>query len=151
MDFSSSPPGPKISAMVGEEESLRAFASGPLSLLADALERNGFVREPIESSAVARVVKKVTLTQDWRELLQSRCILAPMVGHAAKKLFLVDAMGFVFRAFFAPMARLNSPQGLPTKVPFLFSSMLRRLVKDHSPEYLGIVFDTPEPTFRDRK
>jgi len=36
---------------------------------------------------------------------------------AAKKLFLVDAMGFIFRAYFAPMARLNSPAGIPTKVP----------------------------------
>src|SRR5579862_4893821 len=69
---------------------------------------------------------------------------------AVKKLFLVDAMGFVFRAFFAPMARLNNPQGLPTKVPYLFSNMLRRLMKDHAPDYLAVVFDTPEPTFRDR-
>ena len=38
---------------------------------------------------------------------------------AANKLFLVDAMGFIFRAFFAPMGRLNSPQGIPTKVPYL--------------------------------
>src|SRR5258707_3878212 len=69
---------------------------------------------------------------------------------AAKKLFLVDAMAFVFRAFFAPMARLNNPQGLPTKVPYLFSNMLRRLMKEHSPDYLAVVFDTIEPTFRDR-
>ena len=39
-----------------------------------------------------------------------------------EKLFLVDAMGFVFRAFFAPMARLNSPSGIPTKVPYLFAT-----------------------------
>ena len=69
---------------------------------------------------------------------------------AAKKLFLVDAMGFVFRAFFAPMARLNSPQGIPTKVPYLFSSMLRKLAKEHAPDYLAVVFDTKEPTFRDK-
>jgi 5'-3' exonuclease len=52
-----------------------------------------------------------------------------MTPAAAKKLFLIDAMGFVFRAFFAPMARLSSPAGLPTKVPYLFSNMLRKLVK----------------------
>jgi DNA polymerase I len=69
---------------------------------------------------------------------------------AAKKLFLVDAMGFVFRAFFAPMARLNSPQGVPTKVPYLFSTMLRKLAKEHAPDYLAVVFDTKEPTFRDK-
>ena len=69
---------------------------------------------------------------------------------AAKKIFLVDAMGFIFRAYFAPMARLNSPQGVPTKVPYLFSNMLRKLAKEHAPDYLAVVFDTKEPTFRDK-
>ena len=69
---------------------------------------------------------------------------------APKKLFLVDAMGFIFRAYFAPMGRLNSPAGIPTKVPYLFSNMLRKLAKEHAPEYLAVVFDTKEPTFRDK-
>jgi DNA polymerase-1 len=69
---------------------------------------------------------------------------------AAKSLFLVDAMNTIFRAFFAPMSRLNSPQGIPTKVPYLFSNMLRKLMKEHSPDYLAVVFDTREPTFRDK-
>jgi len=79
-------------------------------------------------------------------------ILAPMAkaAPAPKKLFLVDAMGFIFRAYFAPMARLNSPAGVPTKVPYLFSNMLRKLQKEHSPDYLAVVFDTKEPTFRDK-
>ena len=72
------------------------------------------------------------------------------VAPAPKKLFLVDAMGFIFRAYFAPMARLNSPSGLPTKVPYLFSNMLRKLQKEHAPDYLAVVFDTREPTFRDK-
>jgi DNA polymerase-1 len=67
------------------------------------------------------------------------------------RLFLFDAMGFIFRAFFAPMDRLRSPQGLPTKVPYLFSNMMRRLLEstDLRPDYVGVVFDRPEPTFRD--
>jgi DNA polymerase-1 len=69
---------------------------------------------------------------------------------APKKVFLVDAMGFIFRAYFAPMARLNSPAGIPTKVPYLFSNMLRKLQKEHAPDYLAVVFDTREPTFRDK-
>ena len=69
---------------------------------------------------------------------------------AAKTLFLVDAMNTIFRAFFAPMSRLNSPQGIPTKVPYLFSNMLRKLMKEHSPDYLAVVFDTRDPTFRDK-
>jgi DNA polymerase I len=68
----------------------------------------------------------------------------------ARKLFLVDAMAHVYRAFFAPMVRMNAPSGLPTKVPFLFANILKRLIKDYRPEYLGIVFDTSKPTFRDK-
>src|SRR5580693_356429 len=68
---------------------------------------------------------------------------------AAKKLFLVDAMAHVYRAFFAPMVRMNAPSGMPTKVPFLFNNILRRLVKDYQPDYIGVVFDTSKPTFRD--
>ena len=55
-----------------------------------------------------------------------------------------------FRAFFAPMARLNSPTGLPTKVPYLFSNMLRKLIKERQPDYIAVVFDTAGPTFRDK-
>ena len=74
----------------------------------------------------------------------------PKAAPAPKKLFLVDAMGFIFRAYFAPMGRLNSPAGVPTKVPYLFGNMLRKLQKEHAPDYLGVVFDTAGPTFRDK-
>jgi DNA polymerase I len=72
-----------------------------------------------------------------------------MARNIPKKLFLVDAMGFVFRAFYAPMERLQN-KGIPTKVPYLFSSMLRRLLKDAQPDYIAVVFDPPGPTFRDK-
>jgi DNA polymerase-1 len=67
-----------------------------------------------------------------------------------KKLFLVDAMAHIYRAFYAPMNRMNAPSGIPTKVPFLFANIVRRLLKDYQPEYVAIVFDTRKPTFRDR-
>ncbi|HVS88607.1 MAG TPA: DNA polymerase I [Candidatus Acidoferrum sp.] len=69
---------------------------------------------------------------------------------ATKKLFLVDAMAHIYRAFYAPMVRMNAPSGVPTKVPFLFANILRRLIKDYEPDYLGVVFDTKGPTFRDK-
>ena len=67
-----------------------------------------------------------------------------------RKLFLVDAMAHIYRAFYAPMVRMNAPSGIPTKVPFLFSNIVRRLIKDYQPDYVGIVFDTSKPTFRDK-
>jgi DNA polymerase-1 len=69
---------------------------------------------------------------------------------ARKKLFLVDSMAHIYRAFFAPMVRMNAPSGMPTKVPFLFNNILRRLLKDYQPDYVGVVFDTSKPTFRDK-
>jgi DNA polymerase I len=72
------------------------------------------------------------------------------LGSDGKRLFLIDAMGYVFRAFYAPMPqRLRSAQGLPTNVPYLFANMVRKLLKDWKPEYLGVVFDVSAPTFRD--
>jgi len=60
-------------------------------------------------------------------------------------------MGYIFRAFYAPMPqRLRSPAGVPTNVPYLFANMIRKLVKDWNPDYLGVVYDTAEPTFRDK-
>src|SRR5207302_6864125 len=82
-------------------------------------------------------------------LCVSFAILARMPS-APKKLFLVDAMAHIYRAFYAPMNRMNAPSGLPTKVPFLFANILRRIIKDYQPDYLGTVFDTKGPTFRDK-
>ena len=69
-----------------------------------------------------------------------------------KRLFLVDAMGYIFRAYFAPMDRLQTSTGIPTKVPYLFATMMRRLLsnKDRRPDYVAVVFDVAAPTFRDK-
>ena len=75
----------------------------------------------------------------------------PMPAKESKRLFLIDAMGYIFRAFFAPMPmRLRSSSGVPTNVPYLFANMVRKLVKDWKPDYLGVVFDVAGPTFRDK-
>ena len=60
-------------------------------------------------------------------------------------------MAHIYRAFFAPMPqRLTGPNGMPTNVPFLFGNILKRLIKDYEPKYIGIVFDPPGATFRDK-
>ena len=75
----------------------------------------------------------------------------PMSTKEPKRLFLIDAMGYIFRAFYAPMPmRLRSAAGVPTNVPYLFANMVRKLVKDWKPDYLGVVFDVNAPTFRDK-
>jgi len=60
-------------------------------------------------------------------------------------------MAHIYRAFFAPMPmRLTGPGGVPTNVPYLFGNILKRLIKDYQPDYIGIVFDPPGATFRDK-
>jgi DNA polymerase-1 len=68
-----------------------------------------------------------------------------------RKLFLIDAMSLVFRAFFAPMQMaLVSPSGLPTKAIYIFLRTLRKLLKDHQPDHVAVAFDLAAPTFRDK-
>jgi DNA polymerase-1 len=69
----------------------------------------------------------------------------------ANKLFLIDAMSLVFRAFFAPMQMaLVSPTGLPTKAIYIFVRTLRKLLKDYHPDRVAVAFDLAAPTFRDK-
>jgi DNA polymerase I len=75
-----------------------------------------------------------------------------MPGPGTKeKLFLIDAMSLVFRAFFAPMqAALVSPTGMPTKAIYIFVRTLLKLLKTHQPDYVAVAFDLAAPTFRDQ-
>ncbi|MBI4462801.1 MAG: DNA polymerase I, partial [Acidobacteria bacterium] len=66
------------------------------------------------------------------------------------RLYLIDAMSYIFRAYHAPMAqRLASAQGVPTQAVYFFANMLRKLLREHQPDYLAVVFESKGPTFRD--
>jgi DNA polymerase-1 len=64
-----------------------------------------------------------------------------------KKLFLIDGSSYIFRAFFAVRGLSNS-KGLPTNAVFGFTSMLLKILRDHKPDGVAVVFDTKAPTFR---
>jgi DNA polymerase-1 len=69
------------------------------------------------------------------------------------RIFLIDAMSFIFRAYHA-MARqrgMSTKTGLPTAATYVFVNMLRKLRDDFFPEYLAAVFDVAAPTFRDQQ
>jgi DNA polymerase I-like protein with 3'-5' exonuclease and polymerase domains/5'-3' exonuclease len=78
------------------------------------------------------------------------CYTPPVSPKSPKKLFLIDAMGFIFRAFYVPIGTSFQHNGVPTKVPYLFSNMLRRVTKELQPDYVAVVFDPSGPTFRDK-
>jgi DNA polymerase-1 len=76
---------------------------------------------------------------------------SPESGKPAERLFLIDAMSLVFRAFFAPMQMaLVSPTGVPTKAVYIFIRTLRKLLRDYQPSYVAVAFDLAAPTFRDK-
>ena len=72
------------------------------------------------------------------------------MGTGSARLFLIDSMGYIFRAYHQRQTqKFYTRAGIPTGAVFVFNSMLRKLLTDRRPEYLAAVFDTAAPTFRD--
>jgi DNA polymerase-1 len=66
-----------------------------------------------------------------------------------KKLFLIDGAALFYRSYFAFIRNpLINSKGENTSAPYGFVNAVLRLVAEEKPEYLAVVFDTPEPTFR---
>ncbi|MBK9524464.1 MAG: DNA polymerase I [Bacteroidetes bacterium] len=68
---------------------------------------------------------------------------------APKKLFLLDAMALIYRAYFAfsNNHRINS-KGLNTSAIFGFTNTLLDVLKKEKPTHIAVVFDTAAPTSR---
>lgn len=60
-----------------------------------------------------------------------------------KKLFLLDASGFLFRSYFA-IQNMTNAEGKSTNALFGFVRSFLKLVKDFEPEYLAAIFDGPD-------
>ncbi len=66
-----------------------------------------------------------------------------------KTLLLIDGNAIMHRAYHA-LPPFKSKDGTPTNVVYGFISMLYKVFNDFKPDYLTSVFDTPEPTFRNK-
>src|ERR1700737_2681507 len=68
------------------------------------------------------------------------------------RVFLIDSMSHIFRAFYAPMANRSAPlsnsKGQVTQAVFIFTNMLRKLLQDEQPKYIAAIFESGEKTFR---
>jgi DNA polymerase-1 len=64
-----------------------------------------------------------------------------------KRLFLVDGMSNIYRSYYA-IRGLATSRGLPTNAIYGFAMTLRKLITQHEPDYLGVVLDSKEKTFR---
>ena len=62
-------------------------------------------------------------------------------------LYLIDGSSYIYRAYYA-IRHLSSPGGHPTNAIYGFVQMLLKLIKDHNPRHLAVVFDAGRVTFR---
>jgi len=67
-----------------------------------------------------------------------------------KKLFLLDAMALIYRAYFAlnKNPRINS-KGLNTSAVLGFANTLLDVLRKEKPTHIGVAFDTKAPTIRE--
>jgi DNA polymerase I len=69
-----------------------------------------------------------------------------------QRVFLIDSMSHIFRAFFAPMqnraAPLATSQGFVTQAVYIFTNMLLKLLREEKPDYIAAIFESREKTFR---
>jgi DNA polymerase-1 len=77
---------------------------------------------------------------------------SPAGINPAERVFLIDSMSHIFRAFYAPLANRAAPlansKGQVTQAVFIFTNMLRKLIADEQPKYIAAIFESKEKTFR---
>jgi DNA polymerase-1 len=65
------------------------------------------------------------------------------------KLILIDGSAVAYRAYFAFIRNpLINSRGENTGAVFGFVNSLMKILNEHKPDYIAVVFDTPAPTFR---
>ncbi|MFN2385657.1 MAG: DNA polymerase I [Thermoanaerobaculia bacterium] len=69
------------------------------------------------------------------------------MSETGRSLYLVDAMSNIHRAFHA-IQRLSTTAGKPTNAIYGFVNMLRKMLREHRPDYVAVAWDGPERTQR---
>ena len=64
-----------------------------------------------------------------------------------QRLFLIDGSSYIYRAYYA-IRHLSNSQGMATNAIYGFTNMLLKVIRDHKPDRLAVVFDSKGPTFR---
>jgi DNA polymerase-1 len=73
--------------------------------------------------------------------------LLDVKGAMPERFFIIDGHSQCYQAYYA-ISDLTSPRGIPVNAVYGFTLMLRKLLKEQTPEYLVAVFDSEGPTFR---
>ena len=70
----------------------------------------------------------------------------------AERLFLIDAMAMIYRAYFAMVSRpLINSKGKNTSAVFGFVNSLIKIIDEEEPDHFAVCFDTEQPTFRHKE
>jgi len=68
------------------------------------------------------------------------------------KIFVLDGMSIVFRAYHAlAQSNFRSPDGMPTGAIYGFLNIITNFLEKEDPKYFAVAFDTSAPTFRREK
>lgn len=67
---------------------------------------------------------------------------------ADKTFYVIDGHSHIYRAFHALPESMMSPSGQPTNAVFGFTSMLMKLLREKSPDYLAVALDRGKPKKR---
>jgi DNA polymerase I len=108
-------------------------------------------RKTAKSATVSSAAKPVSAVKNGTA---APAVAAPPEPAGSKgRIFLIDAMSFIFRAYHAMQRQrpMSTKTGIPTSATFVFVNMLRKLRADFSPQFLAAVFDVAAPTFRDEQ
>ncbi len=62
-------------------------------------------------------------------------------------LYLIDGSAYIYRAFFA-LPPLTNSKGLQTNAVYGFTTMLLKIIREHRPDAIAVVFDEKGPTQR---
>ncbi|MEO5334945.1 MAG: DNA polymerase I [Magnetococcus sp. YQC-5] len=63
------------------------------------------------------------------------------------RLYLIDGSGYIYRAFYG-IKNLARRDGFPTNAIFGFIKMIRKVIHEHGPEYVALIFDAGGKVFR---
>jgi len=64
-----------------------------------------------------------------------------------RKLVVIDAANFLYRAFFG-VPPLRNASGLPTHAVYGFAQMLRKILREEQPDAIAVAMDPPGGSFR---
>lgn len=64
-----------------------------------------------------------------------------------QEIYIIDGSAYIYRAYHA-IAPLSNSKGVPTHAVLGFINMIKRLIRDKSPKYLAIAFDSKGKVFR---